>query len=89
AYKLDLFGARGAVALYEDETFQEENWISILIGHGLIPRSHDPQADAMPAEEQIQSFKRMLGFIAAEVREMPSIEAQLELFAPPPSSASF
>jgi tryptophan halogenase len=43
----------------------------------------------MPAEEQIQSFKRMLGFIAAEVREMPSIEAQLELFAPPPSSASF
>lgn len=89
AYKLDLFAARGAVALYEDETFQEENWISILIGHGLIPRGHDPQADAMPREEQIQSFQRMLGFIAAEVREMPSIEAQLELFAPPPSSASF
>jgi tryptophan halogenase len=89
AYKLDLFAARGAVALYEDETFQEENWIAILVGHGLIPRAHDPQADAMPREEQIQSFQRMLGFIAAEVREMPSIEAQLELFAPMPSSSSF
>lgn len=89
AYKLDLFRARGAVALYEDETFQEENWTAILVGHGLIPRAHDPQADAMPREEQIQSFQRMLGFIAAEVREMPSIEAQLELFAPQPSSSSF
>jgi tryptophan halogenase len=89
AYKLDLFAARGAVALYEDETFQEENWSSILVGHGLIPRAHDPQADAVPREEQIQSFKRMLGFIAGEVREMPSIEAQLELFAPMPSSSPF
>jgi tryptophan halogenase len=89
AYKLDLFAARGAVALYDDETFQEENWTSILIGHGLFPRGHDPQADAMAPEDQIETFKRMLGFIAAEVRDMPSVEAQLELFAPAPSSASF
>jgi tryptophan halogenase len=89
AYKLDLFAARGAVALYDDETFHEENWTSILIGHGLIPRAHDPQADAVSRDEQIQSFQRMLSFIAAEVREMPSIEAQLELFAPMPSSSSF
>ena len=89
AYKLDLFGARGAIAVYEDETFQEENWLSVLVGHGLIPRAHDPQAGAMPREELIQSFQKMLSFIAAEVREMPSTEAQLELFAPQPSSSSF
>ena len=89
AYKLALFAARGAVATLEDETFQEENWASILIGHGLIPRSHDPRADAAPREEQIQSFQRMLRFIAAEVRDMPSVEAQLELSAPAPSSFPF
>ena len=32
-------------------------------------RGYDPQADAMAPEDQIQTFKRMLGFIAAEVRE--------------------
>lgn len=89
AYKLDLFAARGAVALYEDETFQEENWTSIFVGHGLIPRAHDPQVDTVPREDQIQNFRRMLGFIAAEVRDMPSVEAQLELFAPVSSDSPF
>jgi len=89
AAKLDLFAARGAVALYDDETFQEENWASVLIGHGLIPRGYDPQVDTLAPDELIAAFQRMLGFIASTVRDMPSVEAQLELFAPLPSNASF
>jgi tryptophan halogenase len=89
ATRLDLFAARGAVALFDDETFQEENWASVLIGHGLIPRGYDPQLEALASDELIQAFKSMLGFIAAAVRDMPSVEAQLELFSPLPSNASF
>jgi len=89
AYKLDLFAARGAIALYDDETFLEENWTAILIGHGLIPRAYDPRADTVPRDELMRSFQRMLGFIAAEVRAMPSLEAQLDLLAPAPSSYAF
>jgi tryptophan 7-halogenase len=81
-YKLDLFGRRGRVALYENETFQAENWTSIFVGHGLVPRSYDPLADALPGQEQIQEFQRMLRFISAEVQAMPSLEAHLEFHAP-------
>ncbi len=82
ASRLALFGARGRVLINDNETFQEENWLSILIGHGLIPRSWDQLAGKMPQAEQIGFFQRMLGFIAKEVSGMPSIEAHMELTAP-------
>lgn len=73
--KIGLFASRGLVSLYDDEAFQEQNWAANFIGHGLIPRAHDPLVDRMPPEEQIESIKRLLGSIAHEVRTMPTIEA--------------
>jgi len=81
-YKLNLFAHRGRVALYDHESFEIENWNAILIGHGLMPRTYDPLADALPREEQIGKFKGMLHFIAEEVRTMPSLDAHLEIHAP-------
>lgn len=86
AKKLRLFEARGIVRIEEDETFQEENWTSILVGHNLIPKSWDPLVDRMPEQDQIANFQRMLKFIASEVEAMPSLQAHLELNAPSPAS---
>lgn len=86
ARKLRLFGARGIVRIEEDETFQEENWTSVLVGHNLLPKSWDPLVDRVPEQEQIAHFQRMLKFIASEVEAMPSLQAHLELNAPSPAS---
>lgn len=91
AYKLQLFEAQGRVPLYDDETFQASNWTASLIGHGLIPRDHDPRVDMVPDQEQMMQMQRMLGFIAEEVKRMP---AMADMLAPPgssgaPSRASF
>jgi tryptophan 7-halogenase len=88
-YKIALFGARGRVALYDDETFQDENWTSVFVGHGLIPRAYDPLAERMPREEQIQQFQHMLRFIAGETRDMPSLEAHMDLSPPRQGGAMF
>jgi tryptophan halogenase len=79
--KLRLFESRGIVAMDEDETFQEENWTAIFIGHQLIPRSWDPLVDKVPEQEQIANFQRILKFIAGEVQSMPSLQAHVELNA--------
>jgi tryptophan halogenase len=86
ARKLKLFEARGVVSMGEHETFQEENWTSIFIGHRLMPRTWDPQVDRVPEQEQIANFQRMLKFIATEVQSMPSLQAHLELNAPQSTS---
>lgn len=89
ARKLRLFESRGIVAIEENETFHEENWISIFTGHHLIPKSWDPQVDKIPEQEQIANFQRILDFIASEVKTMPSLQAHLELNAPPHKATDY
>lgn len=86
ASKLRLFESRGIVQIEEDETFQEENWTSIFVGHTVIPKSWNPLVDRIPEQEQIANLQRMLKFIASEVHAMPSLQAHLELNAPSPES---
>lgn len=89
AHKLRLFAARGVVAMQENETFQEENWTSIFIGHRLIPKTWDPLVEKVPEPDQIEHFQRLLKFIASEVRSMPTLQAHLELNAPQPSASDY
>jgi len=77
AYKIQLFAARGDIALYDDETFQEESWQALLVGHGLTPRESNPLIDALAPAEQIQRFQGRLREIAAEVRNLPTMEQHL------------
>ena len=82
ATKIALFENRGIVSMREHETFHEENWTSVFIGHGLNPKSWDPLVDKTPEQEQIANFQRILKFIGTEVESMPSLQAHMELNAP-------
>ncbi|HVZ99178.1 MAG TPA: tryptophan 7-halogenase [Caulobacterales bacterium] len=81
-YKIDLFARTGIPAIYDHESFQEENWISSFIGHGLIPAAYNPLVDGVDPQDQMDNFQRMLRFIASEVGDMPSLESHIELHAP-------
>jgi tryptophan halogenase len=77
--KLDLFAIRGQVSLNENETFQEENWRSILVGHGLVPKTYNPLVDNISIAEHIARFQQVLEYIASEVKSLPSIQSHIEL----------
>ncbi len=81
AHKIELFKARGMVALYDDETFQIDDWISVFLGHGLMPDSFDPLTGGTTDDEAITHFQGMLTFIRDRVREMSSHDAYIELYA--------
>lgn len=76
-YKIDLFKARGLIALYEREAINEDSWISLLLGMGLVPEAYDPQIDQAPPEEIIQRFQYLLAYIKERVTQMPTHEALL------------
>ncbi|MDB5471619.1 MAG: hypothetical protein JWR84_3179 [Caulobacter sp.] len=77
AHKFALFRARGETAIYDDETFQASNWTSILLGHGLVPGDYDPRVEMLSPEEQIRQMQGMLGFIAGEVKGLPTLDEHL------------
>jgi len=72
--KLDLFAARGRVPLNDDEIFQEQDWESLFIGHGLMPQSYDPRVDAIPEQEHIAQVQARMNDIAGLVQAMPSVD---------------
>ena len=72
--KLDVFAARGRIPLYDDETFQEQDWESLFIGHGLMPQSYDPRVDAIPEQEHIAQVQARMNDIAGLVEAMPSVD---------------
>ena len=80
--KLDVFAARGRIPLYDDETFQEEGWESLCLGHGLIPESYDPRVDALPEQEQIAAVHGRLGSINQMVGAMLPVDDFLDTALP-------
>lgn len=72
--KLDVFAARGEVPLYDEETFEDEGWDSLFLGHGLIPSSYDPRVDALPEQDHIARVQQKMERIVELVGAMPSVD---------------
>ncbi len=81
ADRIATFQANGALALSQHDSFQMDDWLSLFIGHGLIPRNHDPRADRIPRDDTIRHFQGNLKFIRESVEEMSSHKAYIEMFA--------
>ncbi len=81
--KLELFAARGRVPLYDDETFEEEGWESLFIGHGLLPESCDPRVNEIPEQRQIAMVQGKLETVAGLASAMPSVGEFLSRSAAP------
>ncbi|HEV7288118.1 MAG TPA: tryptophan 7-halogenase [Sphingomonas sp.] len=72
AAKRDLFAARGMFAQGDHEAHVEDGWALCMAGHGIVPRSPDPQAMLVDEQQLMVEFQRQLRAIAAEVRAMPT-----------------
>ncbi|HEY5758951.1 MAG TPA: tryptophan 7-halogenase [Steroidobacter sp.] len=80
-HKIATFRARGEVPLYEQETFTLDSWLAQLIGHGHIPETYDPAADATAPEVLKAELKRILRFIKNKVLEQATHDAHLQRLA--------
>ena len=72
AYKLAQFESRGRVVLYDEETFMEGSWIEALVGHGVLPRRHDPLAERLPADRAAQTLARLREVIRQAAEGLPT-----------------
>jgi tryptophan halogenase len=76
--RLDLFEKRALVTLYDDESFHEQGWASLMLGGGLRPKDYDPRVDLLPDEVHIQKVQERLKGVAEFARQMPTVQQFLE-----------
>ena len=70
AAKIDLFAARGMFAHYNHEAHVEDSWALVMAGHGVTPRSFDPQALLTQDQALMAEFQRQLRAVASDVHAM-------------------
>lgn len=80
--KIDLFAARAGVTLYDDETFFEQNWSLLFLGHGIDPEGYDPRIDVLPDEAHIERVQQRLRIVAQLAKSMPTVEQFLGIDQP-------
>lgn len=77
AARLSLFGARGMVAQYNQDSFTEDEWQARFLGFGIEPRGWDPQIDRVDEALAMADFRNQLAEIRADVMAMDTHEAAL------------
>ena len=70
ASKIDLFAARGMFAHFNHEAHVEDSWALVMAGHGVVPRSFDPQALLVEDQTLMAEFQRQLRAVATDARAM-------------------
>ncbi|WP_428156157.1 tryptophan 7-halogenase [Brevundimonas sp.] len=78
AERLELFALRGALGMFEDETFQADNWRMMLLGHGLIPTDPDPGAAALDDSVELPRLHGFMQSLINEVGALPTVEAWID-----------
>lgn len=72
AHTLALFRERGRLPFYEEETFDRDSWLTILLCQGVRPRRIDPLTDLVPPAEA----RRAMDAIAARSATLRPLESQ-------------
>jgi tryptophan halogenase len=71
-HQVELFKARGTVALYDSGAFAEPSWISIYFGLGVFPRRHDPMADVIDEAALRRELERRARIVTGAAQSLPT-----------------
>lgn len=74
ARKIDLFAVRAGDAIRDEETFFEQNWALLFLGHGIEPEGYDPRIDVIGDEAHIELVQQRLRTVAELAKVMPTVE---------------
>ena len=70
-HQIELFRTSGRVAILDSDSFAESSWISMMVGLGLVPQTHDPFVDLVDEAKLRTHFSRLHTAIAQTVAGMP------------------
>jgi len=69
--QIELFKARGVVALYDRDTFAEPSWVSIYFGLGVFPAGYDPMANLIEEGALTRELERRARLVKGAAHSLP------------------
>lgn len=59
ARRLDLWRSKGRLFREGRELFGTASWVAVLLGQGIVPREHEPAADALDGAMIAEALDKM------------------------------
>ena len=81
-HKIELFREAGRIFRYEEELFARANWVAVLLGQHVMPRSYDPIVSTLPQDEVAGSLESMRNAMEGAAARMPTHEEFLARYCP-------
>ncbi len=72
AHKISLYEQCGRLALYDDEIYDEADWIALFEALGLRARRYDAQADGLTSAAIAEHFKKIRTIMLEAVNTLPT-----------------
>jgi tryptophan 7-halogenase len=79
-HRIDLFRETGRVFRVPNELFAENSWIQVMLGQGIMPRTHHQTADLMGDTELAGFLNGISDNIARTVAQLPPHQAYVEQY---------
>lgn len=71
-HKLEVFQSSGRLIKYEGDNIESSQWVSLLLGMGILPDRYDPLVDNFSSEQLHQKSQLLAEYIKRVVSAMPS-----------------
>jgi tryptophan 7-halogenase len=78
AHTLDQFEARGRLPFFEEESFDKQSWLAVLLGMGVVPANVDPVATRIDPERAAAGMERLAESLAQLPNRLPSYADYLQ-----------
>ncbi|WP_267874327.1 tryptophan halogenase family protein [Zemynaea arenosa] len=79
-HRIDLFRETGRVFREPTELFAENSWIQVMLGQGIMPRTHHQTADLMGDHELSGFLNGIRDTIARTVAQLPPHQAYVQQY---------
>lgn len=81
ALRLDQFRSRGRFITFDNELFDRQTWIDMMIGFGVVPERFDPLARSIDMRQVQPVLKRMVDAFTRAIHDMPDLARYRQDFA--------
>lgn len=71
-HRMELFRETGRVFRRNEELFQENSWVQVMMGQGIFPRAHHPIASKLTDDELARLLASIRANVARSVATMPT-----------------
>lgn len=71
AIRLEQFRSRGRFVAFEGEIYDEQSWIDLMIGFGVVPERYDPMAEALDMGVMARRLKNLASAFDGALTAVP------------------